>query len=196
MAVAQHKHISEQAYLELVSREPVETWELHNGQLVEKPGMSWDHDEVVIRLSTRLSNQPDRRRFRVRVEGRVRRPGTIFRPDVFVVPTAYGDEFRGRPGVLAIFSQPLPLVVEIWSRSTGVYDVNAKIPIYQARGDLEIWRIHPYERTLTAWRRKPDGTYQEHLYREGIVHSVALPNVEINLGDLFDDDEGGLGDRG
>ena len=196
MAVAHQKHFSEQAYLELVSREPVETWELHDGQLVEKPGMSWDHDEVVLELSHQLRSQLDRRRYRVRVEGRVRRPGTIFRPDVFVVPTAYGDEFRGRPGVLAIFSQPLPLVVEIWSRSMGVYGVNAKIPIYQERGDLEIWRIHPYERTLTAWRRQLDGTYEEHLYREGIVRPLSLPNVAIDLGDLFDDDEGGLGDRG
>lgn len=132
-----------------------------------------------------LWNQLDRRRYRVRVEGRVRRPGTIVRPDVFVVPPAYGDELRGRPGVLAIFSQPLPLVVEIWSRSTGVYDVNAKIPIYQERGDLEIWRIHRYERTLTARRRQPDETYSEHLYREGSVRPVALPNVAIDLADLF-----------
>jgi Uma2 family endonuclease len=184
------QRISEREYQDLVLREPVETWELHDGQLVEKPGRTWDHDEVVIRLGTQLSNQLDRRRYRVRVEGRVRRPGTIFRPDVFVVPTAYGDEFRGRPGVLAIFNQPLPLVVEIWSRSTGSYDVNAKIPIYQERGDLEIWRIHPYERTLTAWRRQPDGTYEEHLYREGIVRTVSLPNVAIDLGDLFDEVDG------
>lgn len=192
MAVAQR--ISEQAYIELVSREPVETWELHDGLLVEKPGKSWDHDEIVLELSHLLWSQLDRQQFRVRIEGRVRRPGTIVRPDVFVVPAAYGDEFRGRPGVLAIFSRPLPLVVEIWSRSTGVYDVNAKIPICQERGDLEIWRIHPYERTLTAWRRQPDGTYEEQLYREGIVRPVALPNVAIHLGDLFE--EGGSGDRG
>lgn len=188
MAVTQR--ISEQAYQELVLSEPVETWELHDGQLVEKPGMSWDHDEVVIMLGHLLVSQLDRRRFRVRVEGRVRRPGTIFRPDVFVVPTAYGDEFRGRPGVLAIFSRPLPLVVEVWSRSTGTYDVDAKLPVYMQRGDLEIWRIHPFERTLTAWRRQPDGTYSETLYREGVVRPVALPDVTIDLAELFDEDDG------
>lgn len=77
------------------------------------------------------------------------------------------------------------------SRSTGVYDVNAKIPIYQERGDLEIWRIPPYEHTLTAWRRQPDGTYDEQVFLEGIVCPAALPNVEFDLGDLFD--EGGRG---
>jgi len=24
---------------------------------------------------------------------------------------------------------------------------------------LEIWRIHPDERTLTSWQRQPDGSY-------------------------------------
>lgn len=185
MAVTQR--MSEQAYLDLVLAEPVKTWELHDGLLVEKPGRSWDHDEIVVELSHLLRSQLDRRDYRVRVEGRVRRPGTIFRPDVFVVPTAYGDEFRGRPGVLAIFNQPLPLVVEVWSRSTGTYDVDAKLPIYQDRGDLEIWRIHPYERTLTAWRRQPDGSNSQTLYREGIVHPVALPDVAIDLAELFDE---------
>jgi Uma2 family endonuclease len=79
-------------------------------------------------------------------------------PDLMVVPTAYSEEIRDRP-VLAIFSDPLPLVVEIWSPSTGDYDVDAKVPVYQQRGDQEIWRIHPYERTLTSWQRQPDGSY-------------------------------------
>ncbi len=183
MAVQQH--VSEAEYEDIVLAEPIETWELHDGQLREKPGMTWDHDEVVIMLGYHLVRQLDRRQFRVRVEGRVRRPGTIFRPDVFVVPTGYGEEFRGRPNVLAIFGKPLPLVVEVWSRSTGTYDVDARFPVYQQRGDLEIWRIHPFERTLTAWRRQPDGTYSETLIREGLVYPVALPNVTIDLDELF-----------
>jgi Uma2 family endonuclease len=77
-------------------------------------------------------------------------------------------------------------VVEVWSPSTGDYDVDAKLPVYQQRGDLEIWRIHPYERTLTAWRRQPNGSYQETIHREGVVKPAALPGVAIDLGPLFD----------
>ena len=113
-------------------------------------------------------------------------PGSIYSPDLVVVPTAYGMEFQGRPGILAIFRDPLPLVVEIGSRSTGDYDVNAKIPEYQRRGDLEIWRIHPYERTITVWSRQPDGSYHETVHREGIIRPLALPNVAIDLAALFD----------
>jgi Uma2 family endonuclease len=54
---------------------------------------------------------------------------------------------------LEIYDEPLPLVAEVWSPSTGGYDVLAKLPEYRRRGDTEIWLLHPYERTLTAWRR-------------------------------------------
>ena len=88
--------------------------------------------------------------------------------------------------MLAIFSDPLPLVVEIWSPSTGDYDVDAKLPVYQQRGDLEIWRIHPYERTLTSWWRQPDGSYQEALQRDDTITPVTLPGVIIDLGALLE----------
>lgn len=185
MSVAQR--ITEAEYQQIALADHERNWELLDGQLREKPAMTWAHDEVVIALSNLLYQQLDRRRFRVRVEGRVRRPGTIFRPDVSVVPTELGDEFRGRPGVLAIFSEPLPLVVEVWSRSTGDYVVDAKLPIYQRRGDLEIWRVHPYERTVTVWRRQADGSYIDHIYREGAIRPVALPDVTIELSRLFED---------
>lgn len=178
--------ISEAEYEQIVLAEPIEKWELVDGRLREKPGMSWDHGEIVGRLNQILRNQLDNRRFRVLSETRVRRSaGTIFVPDLIVVPAEYGRDFAGRPGVLAIISQPLPLVVEVWSLSTGDYGVDTKFPEYQRRGDQEIWRIHPYEKTLTAWRRLPDGTYDEAVYREGAVTPMALPGVAIHLDDLF-----------
>ena len=66
------------------------------------------------------------------------------------------------------------------------YDVERKLPEYRARGDLEIWRIHPYDRTLTAWRRQPDGSYLESVYRGGIVPVGSVPGVTIDLDALFD----------
>jgi Uma2 family endonuclease len=182
MAVAQR--MSEEAYRQLVLSGVEGQWELHDGRLVEKPGMSWRHLDIVAHLVQLLLNQLDRAQYRVFAEGRARRPGaTIFLPDVMVVPTAYGEEIRDL-AVLAIFSDPLPLVVEVWSPSTGDYDVDAKLPIYQQRGDLEIWRIHPYECTLTSWRREPDGSYQEMVYSGGGVTPAALPGVTIDLDEL------------
>ena len=46
-------------------------------------------------------------------------------------------------------------------------------------------RVHPYEHTLTAWRRQPDGSYTETLYTGRKVQPMALPNVTIDPDALF-----------
>ena len=77
------------------------------------------------------------------------------------------------------------MVVEVWSPSTGTYDVNAKLPEYRRRGDLEVWRVHPFERTLTVWRRQPDGGYVETIYDGGRVQPASMPGVTIDLDVLW-----------
>src|SRR5918997_1774342 len=184
MAVEQR--ISEEAYQQFVLSGVDGSWELHDGRLVVKPGMTFRHGQIPMLLGHLLLSQLDRAQFQVVSELRVRQSSaTVFVPDLMVVPAAYSEEIRDRP-VLAIFSDPLPLVVEVWSPSTGDYDVDAKLPVYQQRGDLEIWRIHPYERTVTSWQRRPDGSYQETINRGGMVTPVALPGVTIDLSTLWD----------
>ena len=186
MAVTQR--MSEQEYQEVVLSGLPGTWELHDGRLVEKPGMTFEHGDIAFELAYLLRGQLDRRQFRIAVnDWRVRRPAaTVFIPDLVVIPIDYTAEFRGQPGKLAIFSRPLPLEVEVWSPSTGDYDVDAKQPIYQQRGDLEIWRIHPCEQTLTSWVRQADGSHLETVYRHGIISVAALPGVTIDLDALLD----------
>src|SRR5262245_40019388 len=171
--MAIESRISEEVYQQIVLAQPDHKWELVEGRLREKPGMTWEHNFIVMLLSHLLLSQLDLGQYVVFSEGRVRRStGSIYFPDIAVVPTAFGREFQNQPGVLAIFSQPLPLVIEVWSQSTGDYDVEAKIPEYRRRGDLEIWRIHPYDRSLTTWRLQPDGGYAESIQHEGIVQPV------------------------
>ncbi len=179
--------IDEAAYLRLASAEPDRKWELVDGRLREKPGMTFRHNQWEIVLGFEIRTQLDVSVYEVRIDaGRLRKPGaTYYIPDVFVFPLAFAADFKDRDDVLEVYARPLPLVVEIWSRSTGDYDVDEKLADYQARGDAEIWRLHPFERTLTAWRRQPDGTYDETLYRGGIVRPVALPGVAIDLDALF-----------
>jgi Uma2 family endonuclease len=178
--------MTEMEYVELLESGVEGSWELHDGKLVEKPGVTWKDGDIIERLGYLLRHQLDWHTYRVRQnEGRVRKPeATIFIPDIAVIPSVYGDELRDRL-VLAIHSDPLPLVVEVWSPSTGSYDVDSKVPIYQQRGDLEIWRIYPYERTLKRWVRQPDGTYSESVHHGGVISPVALPGVTIDLDHLF-----------
>ena len=180
--------VSEQTYLCVAKESPEGQWELDGGRLREKPPMTWHHGDSISELSYMLRHQLDRNEFRVHINhSRFRRSADhYYIPDVAVIPLAYGCDLRGRSDRLEIYTDPLPLVVEVWSPSTSGYDVDAKLPEYQKRGDQEIWRLHPYDRTLIAWRRQPDGTYVETVYRGGIVRPVALPNVEIDLDVLFD----------
>ena len=179
--------VSERTYLQLALEDPNQ-WELHCGHLRRKPGMTYEHNRVASRLFFRLRQQLDEERFDVRLGmGHLRRSAeSYYIPDVSVIPMELTRPLRGRPDVLEAYDAPLPLVVEVWSPSTGEYDVDSKVPEYQRRGDLEIWRIHPFDRTLTAWRRQPDGSYAESHYTGGTVQPVALPNVTIDLDTLFD----------
>ncbi len=134
-----------------------------------------------------LQNQLDRKAYRVRVNhARLRVSARhYYIPDVAVIPIMAQESGRGDPDELDAYSEPLPLVVEIWSPSTDEYDVETKLRGYQERGDFEIWRIHPYDRTLTAWRRTPDGQYDVSIYRGGQAPILALPNVAIDIDELL-----------
>ncbi len=150
--------------------------------------MTTEHDGTARILIRQLILQLDPRQFSVgQNSGKVRTSsGSYYIPDIAVIPLEYERRLRERPGTFEVYDQPLPLVVEIWSPSTGDYDVEEKLAEYRRRGDLEVWRLHPYERTLIDWRRQADRSYTETLYRGGIVQPVALPNVTIDLDTIFD----------
>jgi Uma2 family endonuclease len=180
--------IREADYIRIALEDPGTAWELHGGLLVEKPGMSFTHINVVALLVRRLNQQLNEDEFVVLSDaGRVRRSARNYLiPDVSVVPAYLIARYvREQPRQLGVFNEPLPLVIEAWSPSTGAYDVNTKIPEYKRRGDLEIWRLHPFEHTLTVWRRQPNGTYSETVYHGGLVQPVSLPGVVINVDELF-----------
>ncbi|MBA3450056.1 MAG: Uma2 family endonuclease [Chloroflexia bacterium] len=178
--------LSEQAYRELALNEEDRFWELWDGVPVEKPWMSIEHNAVALYLGVALANQLDRRLYRITVNGDRARPSprNSYIPDVIAISAAYQDPLDRR--ALGIYTDPLPLVVEVWSPTTGDYDIEAKLPVYRTRGDLEIWFIYPYERTLTARRRQPDSTYTEERYKGGIVPVASLPGVSIDLDALLD----------
>ena len=180
--------ISEQEYRELALHESDRLWELWDGVPREKPLMSMKHEDVASYLGAALITLRDRRRYRVNINGGRARLSqrSYYIPDVVVIPAAYKTPFEDDPGAFNAFAEPLPLVVEVWSRSTGAYDFETKLQGYRERGDAEIWFIHPYERTLTAWRRQPDGSYAEETYRAGLVAVASLPGVVIDLDALLD----------
>ena len=186
MAIAQR--ISEQEFQELVFSDPDRTWELWDGVPREKPGMSIWHDGVASYLGALLTNQLHRQEYWVNVNGGKTRytSRNYYVPDVVVIPKRYIDPHKGNIRAFNAYADPLPLVVEVWSPSTGDYDRETKLEAYRQRGDAEIWLIHPYDRTLTAWRRQPDGRYQVTTIQGGIISVDSLPGVTIDLDTLLD----------
>lgn len=182
--------VTYEEYEELALRELDQFWELHDGELVRKPEelMTTGHNRVMDRLAWQLHGQLDAAVHEVRINNaRARRRSRFaYIPAVLVIPVALvRRNIQERPTRLEAYEEPLPLVVEVWSPSTGRYDVDSKLPEYQRRGDLEIWRIHPIQRTVMAWRRQADGSYSELLYTGGVIALHGLPGIAIDVDRLF-----------
>jgi Uma2 family endonuclease len=180
--------ITEETFERVALEDPDGKWELHCGRLRSKPGMTMRHTEVGVVLAFRLQQQLSFADYLVSGDRSYVRfsPTRTYIPDVVVIPRALVERMkREQPDRLEVHIEPMPLVVEVWSPSTGKEDLTEKLPGYQARGDAEIWLLHPGERTLRAWVRQPDGTYTEHVYHGGLVRPAALPGVTIDLDELF-----------
>jgi Uma2 family endonuclease len=179
--------VSERTFLQVALEDPNQ-WELHCGELRQKPPMTAKHNDFGFELAYMLRQQLNRQEFHVRCgSGHVRRTSeNYYIPDVMVIPIELVRPLLDRPDVLEAYDAPLPLIVEVWSPSTGDHDISSKLPEYQRRGDLEIWRVHPFDRTLTTWRRQPDGSYLEAHSSNGNVQPIFLPGVTIDLDSLFD----------
>lgn len=161
------------------------TWELVCGRLREKPIMTQEHNDRGSRLAAQLFRQLDEMRFRIRLNAPALkiREGTYFVPDLTVIPIETPAAGK-RETSLEMYELPVPLVVEVWSPSTGKSDLETKVPEYQARRDLEIWRIHPTDRQVTIWRRQRDGSYLESTHDSGSVRIEPL-DVTIDLDRMF-----------
>lgn len=178
--------ISEQEFLRLAETDPDGFWELVDGSPRSKPPMCADHNRTAFELAFRLRLAIDPDHYELRVNSSLVRwsERNSFIPDVAVLPR---DQVRTQEGTgkLERYAAPLPLVVEIWSPSTGGYDLDVKVTAYKARGDAEIWRLHPYQRTLTRWIRHGDGPYAEFVHAGGTIDLVGLPGVTIDLDELL-----------
>jgi Uma2 family endonuclease len=162
-------------------------WELVDGRLREKPPTSIGHDYRSFDLAVFLTNHLPRDRYRVHHDSAKleRADRSYFIPDVAVTSPSGEIRLQTDPHDLNLHTDPALLVVEVWSPSTGDYDLETKIRAYQERGDLEIWRLHPFDRYLIAWRRQPDGSYTEETFHGGTLTPIALPEVTVTLDDYF-----------
>jgi Uma2 family endonuclease len=178
--------VSEETYRRVALEDNMH-WELHEGCLRQKPVMTTEHNQVIRRLGWQLRDQLDRNEWEVFIDnGKVRTPtGSYYYPDVFVAPMSAVESLLAVPRTFEVYDDPLPFLAEVWSRPTGQQDVESKVPAYRQRCDQEVWRINPYDRTVTIWRLQRDGRYTEALFSQGTVQLFALADVTIDLDALF-----------
>lgn len=182
--------VSAETYERVALEDPHGNWELVCGRLRQKPAMTFAHDAGALWLVNILVRQLDTASY-VANQNLVKLrtiTGSYVIPDVCVLPVALVRRaVAERPHELGVFDEPLPLVAEVWSPSTGDYDLGEKLGLYQQHGDSEIWLLHPYERWLRAWRRQTDGSYTETRYwGAALIAPAALPGVQIALPALFE----------
>lgn len=180
--------LSEEKYRALALTAEGKLVELWEGEPRQKPTMNVKHGLVASDLGVALANQLDRGVHRVNINGGRTRcsPRTYYIPDVIVIPYPLQAPYMNDPMALGAYVDPLPLVVEVWSWTEEPYDFDAKLRAYRERGDQEIWYIHPFQQTLTAWRKQPDGGYLEESVRGSKVQVASLPHVSIDLESLYD----------
>ena len=158
--------VTEDEYLRIALAEHGGHWELWDGRLVRKPDMTFAHNEISWKFGVSLYSQVDHAAFTCRTNaGHAHHSDrNYYVPDVMIIPIGYTLPLRSRQDLLEAYPDPLPLVLEVWSRSTGRYDVHEKLGRY----------------------RQPDGSYSETLFDGDTIQPVALAGVTIDLDALFD----------
>jgi hypothetical protein len=179
--------VSVETFRQVALEEDQGVWEWEHGRLLRRPRGTVLHNHQLSEFYRQVSLQLDDEQYSMRSNGGyVTLPGERYLvPDVFVLPSLYMDDFLDRPDDLEEYERRMPFIAEVWEEPTDEYDVETKFPAYKARGDLEIWRIHPREKSVIAWRRQQDGSYSESHYTGGRVPIESLPGVTIDLDRLF-----------
>ena len=177
--------VSPATYEQVALEDDDATWEYVCGRLREKPAMIQAHNDVAFTSPTTWRRNWTARCSRYAATGRLQTHArNAYVADVAVVPVEASRVHAGT-GRLENYTGPLPFVAEVWSPSTGGYDIATKIPDYIERGDEVIWRGHPYEKSVRAWTRETDGSYCETEHSGGRAPIASLAGVSIELDVLF-----------
>jgi Uma2 family endonuclease len=187
--------VSEATFRRLADEDHEGKWELLAGRLRSKPSGTFGHNTVVRTLLWHLSTKLSRSEWCL-VHGLgwlSHGTDTFLIPDVAVVGRNDQRRLFSDPDVLEVYPVPLPFVVEVAEAAWLQYDVHEKIAVYCRRGDAEVWLIDPWmetrsDRSLTIWRRRPDGGYTERRLVEGMAEPSVLSGISIDLSELFEFD--------
>lgn len=160
--------------------------ELINGvaYVREPPAPSRSHQELLGQIHLQVGLALEGKRCRAYVapfDVRLPKAGeaddcidTVVQPDILIVCDLKKLDERGMRGAP-------DWIAEVLSPATASYDEVVKIPVYERAGVLEVWLVHPTERTVTIYRLE-----DEHygppsvLEMKGRTPISAVPGVSVD----------------
>jgi Uma2 family endonuclease len=159
--------------------------ELINGiAYVKEPAPSRSHQEIVGELYFQIRLALEGKPWRAYVapfDVRLPKAGeadarvdTVVQPDVLVVSDLGKLDQRGMRGAP-------DWLAEVLSPASAAHDRVVKLPVYERAGVLEVWFVHPTDRTVTIYRLQ-DARYGRPtvLDMKGRTPITAVPGVSIN----------------
>ncbi|MEW6270138.1 MAG: Uma2 family endonuclease [Thermodesulfobacteriota bacterium] len=165
-------------------------YELIGGRIVMSPPAGWPHSEIEVKLAARLQLYCERTkagRAQGSSAGYDLPSGDTLEPDVSFISR---ERFAAGPAPqLGRFIRIVPnLAIEIMSRSSVHRDRVEKKEIYQRCGVDEYWIVDPVLREITVFALV-GGRYDEGTtFTSGRVASPLLPELEVVVEDVFDED--------
>ena len=157
-------------------------YEIIDGALIVAASPSFEHQTVADELTSILRAHVRGKRIGVALSAPydvVLPSGDTLQPDVmvFLRPPGHWHEARQRG------AEP-DLVVEVLSPSTHAHDLGRKLELYAALGVRECWPVDWRTRTIRVLALRA-GRYEEVPQEPGVVRSVVVPGLVIDLAELF-----------
>ncbi len=158
-------------------------YEIIGGELIVSPAPILGHQEISGELFALLRQYVHQHHlgkvFFAPVDVRLG-PHDIVEPDLLFVRQ---DRLNILDSGRYVMGRP-DLVVEIISPSSRKTDQGAKFDLYERTGIPEYWLVDPTTRRCQLFTLR-EGRYEEVAPVEGRLHSIVLPGLVIDPGDLF-----------
>lgn len=110
-----------------------------------------------------------------------RDPDTTVGVDVVYVPA---DVVVRQTDETTLIEGVPTLAVEILSPNDTIEEIHEKITVYQSAGVPLVWVVHPYDRTVTVYRR--DAELELFNVRQELSGEPHLPGFRVSVAQLFE----------
>lgn len=162
------------AEFEAIPKQEGWNYELIDGMVMMSPRPAMKHQRVSSRLLVHLWGSLKGKDCEPVQEVELALEEDRFIPDLMVICNDNLDSTR--------YEKPPLIAIEIVSPTSGSRDYITKRRKYEQLGIQEYWIVSPEEKCITVFYFV---NKNEAMYCEGTMKSFVLPDVEINLEDIF-----------